>query len=87
MKKVQNFFLTDFYLKKFTQGSTYLTVPDFDVAVTKNENVFIKVPSHFDFSNSNLIKERTDKIVQYLDEEGFLPKMKQKKQVHVWVYN
>ena len=42
MKKVNNFFLCDKYLKLLTGGSRYITVNDFDVAITSNENVYIK---------------------------------------------
>jgi hypothetical protein len=34
-----------------------------------------------------MVREKTDSVVNYLDLEGFLPKMKKDKRVHVWVYN
>ncbi|MCK5605220.1 hypothetical protein KAR91_25235 [Candidatus Pacearchaeota archaeon] len=87
MKKVKNFFLRDKYLKLLTGGSKYITVSEFDVAVTTNQNVYIKIPEHFDSLQPEKLREKTDNVVNYLDQEGFLPKMERDKRVHVWVYN
>jgi hypothetical protein len=87
MGKVTNFFLKDKYLKLLTGGSRYITVCEFDVAITKNENVYIKIPIKYEALRTEEIREKTDAVVNYLDVEGFLPKMKIDKKVHVWVYN
>lgn len=87
MKKVKNFFLRDKYLKLLTGGSKYVTISEFDVAVTANQNVYIKIPEQFDSLKPDKLREKTDNVVNYLDEEGFLPKMGRDKRVHVWVYN
>ena len=87
MKKVNNFFLCDKYLKLLTGGSRYITVNDFDVAITSNENVYIKIPIKYESLEPEQIRQKTDAVVNYLDLEGFLPKMKIDKKVYVWVYN
>ena len=87
MKKVTNFFLTDKYLKLLTGGSRFITVCEFDIAITKNENVYIKIPTKYEALEPEMVREKTDNVVNYLDLEGFLPKMKKDKRVHVWVYN
>ena len=87
MGKVTNFFLKDKYLKLLTGGSRYITVCEFDVAITKKENVYIKIPIKYEALRTEEIREKTDAVVNYLDVEGFLPKMKIDKKVHVWVYN
>ena len=87
MKKLKNFFTNSFYLKKLTRGSKYFSIQDFDIALTEAQNVFIKVPSNVDMKNPELVKTKTDYLVNYLENEEFLPKLKEKKQVHVWVYN
>lgn len=87
MKKLKNFFTNSYYLKKLTRGSKYFSIQDFDIALTEAQNVFIKVPSTIDMKNPELVKTKTDYLVNYLENEGFLPKLKEKKQVHVWVYN
>jgi hypothetical protein len=89
MKKnvLKNFFFKDKYLKLLTGGSKYLTVGDYDVAITNNENVYIKIPEKYDELQSDELRVKTDGVIEYLDNEGFLPKMKRNKRVHVWVYN
>jgi hypothetical protein len=89
MKKnvLKNFFFKDKYLKLLTGGSNYLTVGDYDVAITNNENVYIKIPEKYDELQSDELRVKTDGVIEYLDNEGFLPKMKRNKRVHVWVYN
>ena len=87
MKKVKNFFLRDKYLKLLTGGSKYITVSEFDIAITTNQNVYIKIPEQFDSLESDQLREKTDNVINYLDQEGFLPKMERDKRVHVWVYN
>jgi len=87
MKKVKNFFLRDKYLKLLTCGSKYITVSEFDIAITTNQNVYIKIPEQFDSLEPEQLREKTDNVVNYLDQEGFLPKMERDKRVHVWVYN
>jgi hypothetical protein len=89
MKKnvFKNFFFKDKYLKLLTGGSNYLTVGDYDVAITNNENVYIKIPEKYDELQSDELRVKTDGVIEYLDNEGFLPKMKRNKRVHVWVYN
>ncbi len=87
MKKLKNFFTNSYYLKKLTKDSTYLSIQDYDIALTKAQNVFIKVPSTVDMKDPEFVKYKTDFLVGYLENEGFLPKLKEKKQVHVWVYN
>ncbi len=89
MKKnvLKNFFFKDKYLKLLTGGSNYLTVGDYDVAITNNENVYIKIPEKFEDLQSDELRIKTDSVIEYLDDEGFLPKMKRNKRVHVWVYN
>ena len=86
-KSLKNFFLKDKYLKLLTGGSNYLTVGDYDVAITNNENVYIKIPEKFEDLQSDELRIKTDGVIEYLDDEGFLPKMKRNKRVHVWVYN
>jgi hypothetical protein len=86
-KSLKNFFLKDKYLKLLTGGSNYLTVGDYDVAITNNENVYIKIPEKFEDLQSDELRIKTDSVIEYLDQEGFLPKMKRNKRVHVWVYN
>tara|TARA_R110000824_G_scaffold384663_1_gene578730 strand:- start:252 stop:518 length:267 start_codon:yes stop_codon:yes gene_type:complete len=86
-KSLKNFFLKDKYLKLLTGGSNYLTVGDYDVAITNNENVYIKIPEKFEDLQSDELRIKTDSVIEYLDDEGFLPKMKRNKRVHVWVYN
>ncbi len=89
MKKnvFKNFFFKDKYLKLLTGGSNYLTVGDYDVAITNNENVYIKIPEKYDDLEPDELRIKTDSVIEYLDDEGFLPKMKRNKRVHVWVYN
>jgi hypothetical protein len=89
MKKnvFKNFFFKDKYLKLLTGGSNYLTVGDYDVAITNNENVYIKIPEKYDDLEPDELRVKTDSVIEYLDDEGFLPKMKRNKRVHVWVYN
>ena len=89
MKKnvFKNFFFKDKYLKLLTGGSNYLTVGDYDVAITNNENVYIKIPEKYDDLEPDELRVKTDSVIVYLDDEGFLPKMKRNKRVHVWVYN
>ena len=87
MKKVKNFFLRDKYLRLLTGGSKYITVSEFDIAITTNQNVYIKIPEQFDSLEQEQLREKTDNVVNYLDQEGFLPKMERDKRVHVWVYN
>jgi hypothetical protein len=89
MKKnvLKNFFFKDKYLKLLTGGSNYLTVGDYDVAITNNENVYIKIPEKYDDLEPDELRVKTDSVIEYLDDEGFLPKMKRNKRVHVWVYN
>ena len=89
MKKnvFKNFFFKDKYLKLLTGGSNYLTVGDYDVAITNNENVYIKIPEKYDDLEPDELWVKTDSVIEYLDDEGFLPKMKRNKRVHVWVYN
>ena len=86
-KSLKNFFLKDKYLKLLTGGPNYLTVGDYDVAITNNENVYIKIPEKFEDLQSDELRIKTDSVIEYLDDEGFLPKMKRNKRVHVWVYN
>jgi len=86
-KSLKNFFLKDKYLKLLTGGSNYLTVGDYDVAITNNENVYIKIPEKYEALQSDELRIKTDSVIEYLDDEGFLPKMKRNKRVHVWVYN
>lgn len=86
-KSLKNFFFKDKYLKLLTGGSNYLTVGDYDVAITNNENVYIKIPEKFEDLQSDELRIKTDSVIEYLDDEGFLPKMKRNKRVHVWVYN
>tara|TARA_R100001143_G_scaffold44981_1_gene40281 strand:- start:80 stop:346 length:267 start_codon:yes stop_codon:yes gene_type:complete len=86
-KSLKNFFLKDKYLKLLTGGSNYLTVGDYDVAITNNENVYIKIPEKFEDLQPDELRIKTDGVIEYLDDEGFLPKMKRNKRVHVWVYN
>ena len=52
-----------------------------------NENVYIKIPEKFEDLQSDELRIKTDSVIEYLDDEGFLPKMKRNKRVHVWVYN
>ena len=89
MKKnvFKNFFFKDKYLKLLTGGSNYLTVGDYDVAITNNENVYIKIPEKYDDLEPDELRVKTDSVIEYLDDEGFLPKMKRNKRVNVWVYN
>ena len=86
-KSLKNFFFKDKYLKLLTGGSNYLTVGDYDVAITNNENVYIKIPEKYDDLEPDELRVKTDSVIEYLDDEGFLPKMKRNKRVHVWVYN
>ena len=86
-KSLKNFFLKDKYLKLLTGGSNYLTVGDYDVAITNNENVYIKIPEKYEALQSDELRIKTDSVIEYLDDEGFLPKMKRNERVHVWVYN
>ena len=48
---VGNFFLVDPDLKLLTWGSSYFSIGKADIAITKSQNVFIKIPSLVDESD------------------------------------
>ncbi len=83
--KTTNFFKSIHDLKILTKGSSYFTVMGHDIALTKNQNLFIKVPEAS--YKTGTAKELIDNIIGYLVVEGFLPKTKLNKKVSVWVYN
>lgn len=84
MKLVKNFFQSVPDLKILTFGSKYFTVRDCDIALTKNQNIFLKTPDNVEAKNC---EEFINKVITYIVEEGFVPKAKDNKKVHVWVYN
>jgi len=82
---VGNFFLVDPDLKLLTWGSSYFSIGKADIAITKSQNVFIKIPSLVDESDRNKFVNNT---LNYLIEEGFVNKHKEvDNKIHVWVYN
>jgi hypothetical protein len=87
MPKVQNFFQSIPDLKLLTLGSKYFKVGNCDIALTKNQNIFIKTPSNIDASKKDEAQVFINSVIDYLVEEGFVPKAKDNKKVHVWVYN
>lgn len=86
MAKVKNFFQSIPDLKLLTYGSKYFKIGKCDIALTKNQNIFMKVPDGID-ANKKEASEYVNNIITYLVEEGFCPKAKDNKKVHVWVYN
>ena len=84
--KTINFFESNYDLNILTLGSKYLTLGSFDIALTKNQNIFIKLPEK-EYESQDECQADIDYIIGYLADEGFLPKAKEKKKVKVWVYN
>jgi len=84
MGKVKNFFQSVPDLKLLTYGSKYFSIRGIDVALTNNQNIFIKLPPNIERENHPYL---IDKTINYIVEEGFVPKALEKKKVHVWVYN
>jgi|TARA_B100000131_G_C18081227_1_gene598329 hypothetical protein len=78
-----NFFEKVPDLKLLTFGSKYLSLLNCDIALTKNENIFIKTPKMGDKKTKKFV----DNVITYMVDEGFVPKAKHNKKVHVWVYN
>ena len=87
MSKVVNFFQTVPDLKLLTLGSKYFRVGKCDIALTKNQNIFLKTPPEIDASNREVASQYINSIIDYIVEEGFVPKAKENKKVHIWVYN
>jgi hypothetical protein len=87
MPKVQNFFETVPDLKLLTFGSKYFSIGKCDIALTKNQNIFLKTPDNIDAKNREQTGAFINNIINYIVEEGFVPKAKDNKKVHVWVYN
>ena len=87
MAKVVNFFQTVPDLKLLTLGSKYFRVGKCDIALTKNQNIFLKTPPEIDASNREEASKYINSIIDYIVEEGFVPKAKENKKVHIWVYN
>jgi len=86
MAKVVNFFQSIPDLNLLTFGSKYFKVGKCDIALTKNQNIFMKTPDGIGDNNGEAT-EYVNSIITYLVEEGFVPKAKDNKKVHVWVYN
>tara|TARA_B100000214_G_scaffold365818_1_gene334031 strand:+ start:484 stop:747 length:264 start_codon:yes stop_codon:yes gene_type:complete len=87
MPKVENFFQSVPDLNILTFGSKYFKVGKADIALTKNQNIFLKTPSNIDPKDREITQQFINNIIDYLVNEGFVPKAKDKKKVHVWVYN
>ena len=87
MPKVQNFFESIPDLKILTYGSRYFSIGECDIALTKNQNIFLKTPKSIDPKNKEKTQDFINKAIDYLVDEGFVPKAKDNKKVHVWVYN
>lgn len=84
-EKSVNFFKSVSDLNTLTRGSNYFTVGGCDVALTKNQNLFIKLPKSL--YKTDTTQKSVDKVIGYLIVEGFLPKTLSNKKVNVWVYN
>lgn len=85
-QKTGNFFESNQDLNILTSGSKYLRLGYFDIAVTRNQNLFIKLPNK-SYETQNECQHDVDYVIGYLADEGFLPKTQEKKKVKVWVYN
>ena len=86
MLKDTNYFESELELQILTEGCNYLSVAGHDIALTKNQNIFIKIYNEDNKLSELDVKTRVDNIIKYLIHEGFIPKTKKNKKIYVWVY-
>ncbi len=99
MTDKDNYFLTSTELRILTNGCKYISLNGVDVALTREQNIFIKLmPRKYENETtedettedesavSEYIKNRIDGAIKYVVEEGYITKSKKNKKVHVWVY-
>jgi hypothetical protein len=86
MLKDINYFESELELQILTEGCKYLSISGNDIALTKNQNIFIKVYNEDHKLTEEVAKNRIDYIIKYLIDEDFVPKSKKNKKIYVWVY-